>query len=231
MANQAMDKQLDVTVKMLVTLITEPRMKAADIATLLDVSPNYIARMLARFREAGINIEYDYKKMQYVGKFEEQLGATILGPFAKKLKRAITTAEFSKPPIKFVTSLDRYTVAQFSEMLGVSPQNVYNGINGYKGQKLPTGWVAYQSTDGGNWMIVKARTDRSGKKYEVPPEIELNSHRYVLGAGDALKGKQKASHCKYPACQEATMSRGLCSVHYYQARRHPEKFEGIIEPK
>lgn len=228
MSNQSMEKQIDVTLKALLTFMTEPRMKADAVAKMLGVSPNYIARLLMKYRDAGVDIRYDFKNEKYVGKFNEQLSDSVLGSFAKKLRTTVSKAAFSKPPVEFVTSLDRYTVPEFSQFIGTTTANVYNALNAYKGQSLPTGWVAYQNQGSGRWNIVRARTDRSGKHFEVPPEIVSSAHRYVLGAGEILKGKAKTGLCAYPDCTEGAAVKALCRAHYFKARRHPERFVGII---
>jgi hypothetical protein len=210
--------------------MVEPRLKAEQLAKILGVSENYVARMLARFRDSGIEIEYDFKKGSYVGRIEQQLENSIVGPFAKKLKREIAKAEFSKPPIKFVRTLDRYTVAQFAEFMGVTTANIYNQLNGSKGQKFAAGWVAYQVAPRASYQITRAEVGRDGK-FVVPKDIKATAHMYILGEGSQLTGKALQGLCRFPDCEKPEMARGLCDTHYYQARKHPERFKGIIDPK
>lgn len=227
----ALDKQIDTTVKLLLALITEPRLTADKLAKMLDVSPNYIAKMLVRYRDAGIHIEYDFSQKKYVGKFSEQLERTILGPFAKKLKRAVARAEFSQPKVRFVHTLESYTVQQFAELMKVSDTNIYNGLNGYKGQQFPAGYVAYKTGKRTSWIIVKAETDRTGTKYRVPKSVLDIAYRYVIGSESALPPKAKSSKCNVVGCQNHVQARGLCGTHYQEARRHPERYDDIVEPE
>ena len=229
MSNASIDKQIDTTVKILVALLTEPRIKSNELAEALGVSPNYIVRMIGRFRDAGLDISYDFDKQQYVGKFNEQMSKSMLGPYARKLKSVISRAEFSKPPVRFVSTLDRYTTSQFAAHMGVTLANVSNMLMGYKGQKLPAGWIGYQTKPNGRWFIQRAATDRSGKKYIVPDHIQEIAHKYVIGEGDAVDFKAKKSECNVPKCGKLVFARGLCSEHYYKARRHPEQYKGLID--
>jgi hypothetical protein len=227
MSNASLDRQVDDTVKILLTLLTEPRIKANELALMLDRTPNHIARMIMRFRDAGLDISYDWSTESYTGKFTEQLKESILGEFSKKLKKAVRESEQTKPPQVFVSSLARYTPKQFAEQFGTTPQNVYNMISEYKGQGLPTGWVAYQLKERGNWFLMKMETDRSGKKYLIPA-ICKDAFSYKVGTGKpaTLEGNKDRTKelCVAPECGEERLGKGLCKAHYYQARRHPERF-------
>jgi plasmid maintenance system antidote protein VapI len=229
MSNTAMTKQIETTVRVIVALATEPRIKAHELAEAIGVTPNYIAQMLMRLRQAGIDIEYDFKEQRYVGKFSEQFERGLMGAFLKKFRRQVLKADFSQPPVKFVDSLERYELSEFAEKIGTSRNNVYNMISGYKGLSLPPGWIAIQREPRKKWMVQKMPTDRSGKRYELPKSIE-GVHKYVVGGTEIVPLNEKRSTCGYPECENPVFARGLCNQHYYRARRHPEKFAAYIQP-
>lgn len=218
MGNASIEKQVDTTVKLLLALLSEPRIKANELAKTLDVSTNYVARMISRFREAGLDIDYDFQKGQYVGKFTDQLAKTVLGTYSKKLRKVIREAEFSQPPVRFIDSLERYDLAQFAAKMGTSPQNIYNMIIDYKGQKLPAGWVAYQLAPAGKWFVVAMRKDRTGSKFELP-DVVTTAHSYKVGEGDPVSIKSKAIACAVPKCGLPPVARGFCQTHYQADRR------------
>ena len=224
MSNNTLEKQIDTTVKLLVVLLTEPRLKSHQIAKALGVSQNHVAQMIGRFRDAGVDIEYDHEDRLYVGKFADQLSESILGGFAKKLKKIVEESLVVQPPVRFISTLEQYTVTEFAKAHGMSPANVYNGIAGYKGQSLPTGWVAYQMAEKGRWMLRRMNVTPAGKDV-VPPEIIKNAFTYVTGAGEAVRPvKKKAPGCLVgPECDEPVYAKGFCKPHYYQARAAAKK--------
>lgn len=228
MANSTIKKQLELTVKMIVTLLAEPRMSAEALGKALGVSAAWVHKMTGILRESGLDIEFDRTKNQYSVGLSEDLAKGLLGKYANRLKRSITSHELKNPPIRFVTSLERYDVRQFSEYLGSSPQNVYNMIAGYKGQGLPIGWVAYQISPSGKWFIQKMNTDRSGKKHLLPDNVK-DAHAHVIGinaqAGPEGKKPEKPL-CEFRGCKEISMAKGLCSYHYYKIRRDPKLLKG-----
>jgi hypothetical protein len=113
-------------------------------------------------------------------------------------------------------------------MQGTSPQNVYNMIIGYKGAHLPLGWVAYQMQDRGKWLVQKMERDRSGTKWIVPKHLD-GAYKIVQGEGEELGRTQAVNRakCAVHRCGERQLSKGLCSSHYYMARRTPDKFEEL----
>lgn len=226
MANASIQKQVDTTVKVLVTLLAEPRVKAAQLAQILEQSPSNVARLIARFRESGLTIDYDFSSETYKVDFTESLQKSLLGKYAKKLRRIVSDTQASKTPVKFVSSLDRYSLPQWAEMHGTTPQNVYNMIIGYKGAHLPSGWVAYQMMDRGKWLIQKMDRDRTGTKYAVPSNLK-EAFRMVTGTGAEASDRVtqiRRMQCAVRGCKDGILSRGLCSAHYYMSRRSPGRF-------
>jgi DNA-binding Lrp family transcriptional regulator len=226
MANTSLDKHVDTTVKLVIALLTEPRLTQTELSNAVGVTPNVIARMLGRFRQAGLVVEYDYSNERYRVNLADKLERSVLGPFAKKIRKSISESEKTKPPVKFIASLDRYTVPEWADAFGTSPENVYNMITGYKGQKLPAGWVAYQMKPRTRWFLKKMETDRSGLKF-VLPDIVNEAHEYHEGTGEPLTKKGKKGKCLFPKCPEPLLAKGMCNGHYYQVRRHPEMLDGL----
>lgn len=231
MANSTIKKQLDLTIKLIVTLLAEPRVSAEALGKALGVSAAWVHKMTGILRESGLDIEFDRIKGQYSVGLSEELQKGLLGKYSARLKRSITTHELKNPPIRFVTSLERYDVRQFAEYLGSSPQNVYNMIAGYKGQALPAGWVAYQISPAGKWFVQKMNTDRSGKKFLLPDNVK-DAHAHVIGTNEQIGpgGKKPPKPvCGWQACKEPLLAKGLCSGHYYQVRRDPSLLKGNLK--
>jgi len=108
-------------------------------------------------------------------------------------------------------------------MIGTVPSNVYNMLTGYKGAKLPAGFVGYQIAGAGKWQIQKM--DQKNGKFVIPENVKL-AKTIVVGEGAPMKVKDvlHRSRCIVEGCGKQVMSGGFCSEHYYQARRHPEQF-------
>jgi biotin operon repressor len=225
--NTSREKQVDNTVKLLLMLLVEPRLSQPQLAKVIGVTPGNVMNMIERFREAGLEFEYDFAKKQYVGKFSETLEKTLLGSFAKKLKTAVKEAQ-TPPALKFVSEIERYTLVEFAQMMGTTPQNIYNMIIGYKGQALPAGWVAYQLTASGKWFLKKMLTDRTGQKFVLPPNIK-EAARYVIGSGDPMSIKDKALQKCIMGDGDSVAAKGLCMKHYQDSRRHLEKYAAILK--
>jgi biotin operon repressor len=228
MANASIEKQVDTTVKVLLTLLAEPRVSAAQLAKATEQSQSNIARLIARFKEAGIKIDYDFSDERYKIDFDESLQKSILGRYAKKLARILNDAAKSQTPVKFVQSLDRYSLPEFAQAAGYTPQNVYNMIIGYKGAHLPAGWVAYQMQDRGKWLVQRMTKDRRGNW--TTPENVKDAFRFVVGTGEEIGSKAKQASrlkCKIDKCQDGVLSKGLCTKHYYMQRRAPSKFRTL----
>lgn len=230
MANISMTKQIDLTLKLLVILLAEPRVDASILARMVGMSENWVNKMMSSFREAGVNIEYDRPNKRYSVGLSDEITEGILGKIAAKLRREIGQAKFSQPPVRFVSSLDRYTVREFSQYLGTTPQNIYNMISGYKGAELPSGWCAFQLSEGGKWFIQRMPTDKTGKVFRLPDNVKEGAHSVIVGKGNPVKGTRELverSVCAVPKCGEPILAKRLCNGHYYQARRHPEEFKNL----
>lgn len=226
MANASIEKQVDTTVKVLVTLLAHPKISAAQLAKATDQSPSSIARLIARFRDAGIGIDYDFSTESYIIDFKESLQKSVLGRYSKKLSRILNQAAKARTPVKFVQSLDRYSLPEFAAAHGYTPQNVYNMIIGYKGAHLPAGWVAYQMQDRAKWHVQRMVRDRSGKNWVVPDNVK-EAFKFVVGEGEEVGSKAKQlsrSKCNVKTCDKNAFSKGLCQPHYYMKRRSPAKF-------
>jgi biotin operon repressor len=233
MANSSIKKQLDLTLKLIITLLAEPRMSAEALASALGTSTAWVHKMTMMLREAGLNIEFDRTKSQYSVGLSEELAKGLLGKYSARLKRSITTHELKNPPIRFVESLERYDVRQFSQYLGTTPQNIHNMISGYKEQALPQGWVAYQVSPAGKWMIQKMDADRSGQKHVLPHNVK-GAHAYVIGTNEkssATGAKPKKAICDFLKCKDEVLAKDLCSAHYYKARRDPSILKGNLKSK
>jgi len=186
--------------------------------------------MTDRLRKAGLDVEYDQLRQQYSVGLSEGMAKGFIPKLATKLNRAMKEKGLKEPPQRFVSSLDRYTITQFAEYLGSSPQNIQNMIIGYKGQSLPEGWVAFKISDNGRWFIQKMETGRSGKDYRIPDNVKSASTEYVVGRGGmkVAGGAKPSTIAKCivfengKRCQNPRLAKRLCSFHYYQARRHPE---------
>jgi hypothetical protein len=229
MANASIEKQVDITVKVLVTLLAEPKITASQLAKATEQSQSNIARLIGRFRDAGLHIDYDFSDECYKINLGERMQRTLLGRYAKQLARILSAAAKGHQEIRFVQSLDRYSLPEFAEAHGYTPQNVYNMIIGYRGQKLPAGWVAYQLQERGKWMVQRMDRDRSGKKYVLPENVE-SAFKYVIGSGDepGTKADQESrTHCHIEKCRRRILSKGLCQTHYYMARRNKTKFKTL----
>lgn len=229
MANASIERQVDTTVKVLVTLLAEPKVKASQLAKALGQSPSNIARLISRFRDAGLKIDYDFSSESYSVDFDEQLQKSILGRYAKKMRRLLSDTQAAKTPVRFVSSLSRYTLPEWAQAHGMSAQNVYNMIIGYKGAHLPSGWVAYQLVDRGKWLVQKMDRDRTGKKYAVPTNLK-DAFKIVVGEGEEVGERSdqiKRAQCAVHGCKESILSKGLCSTHYYMSRRSPNKFKEL----
>jgi hypothetical protein len=226
MPNVSLKRQVRTTLGVLVTLMVDPKLKADDLAKIAGLTPNGVARLLGELRDAGFDVHYDYSKEKYVGKLTADLEESILGPVAQKIRRAVSKSEASRPPVRLVSSLERYTVPQFAELTGDTPSNVYNKITGYKGAKLPAGWVAYQNTERGKWMVQKMVADRTGTKFTLPENVK-EAAQYVIGEGDPQRMRARPLKCL--VCDETNVvARGLCGAHYQDARRHPDKYKALL---
>lgn len=231
MANASIEKQVDTTVKVLVTLLAEPRITASQLAKATEQSQSNIARLLGRFRDAGLHIDYDFSEERYKVDFVEKVQHSILRKYANRLKRILNESTKAHQEIRFVQSLDRYSLPEFAAAHGYTPQNVYNMIIGYRGQQLPSGWVAYQMQDRGKWLVQRMTKDRSGKHWTLPDNVK-SAFKYVIGTGDepGTKTNQEArTTCSVmsPKCGKRVLSKGLCANHYYMARRNKAKFKTL----
>lgn len=226
----SINQQIGLTLKLLVILLAEPKITAEALAKTLSVSVAWVFAMTARLREAGLDIEYDRTQQRYSVGLSESFAEGFIPKLANRLNRAMKASGLRQPPERFVSSLDRYTVAQFAQYLGSSRQNIQNMIIGYKGQQLPEGWIAFRISDGGRWFIQKMETGRSGKDYRIPGNIKEAAVEYVIGRGGmkVLGGSRPATvqRCivfeNGKRCENPQLAHFLCSFHYYQARRHPE---------
>ena len=225
MANASIQKQVDTTIKVLVTLIAVPRVSAAALAKLTGQTPGAIARLISRLRDAGLRIDYDFSKETYKVDLSEVMQKSLLNRYAKKLRTLVGNDIEARARVKFVSALDRYTLPQWAEAYGTTSQNVYNMIIGYKGAQLPAGWVAYQMNDRGKWLIQKMDKDRTGKKW-VLPDTAKDAYRITIGEGeDADRATQiRRMKCSVHDCPESIFSKGLCTSHYYMHRRNAAKF-------
>lgn len=224
MVKTRMEQQVQHTVKLLILLLADPHATASTLAKAVGLGESWVNIMVMRFRDAGLDIEYDRRS----GRYRVDLGDKItakLEPMAKRLRKAIEEVQSEKPEVKFVHSLDRYSVKQFADHIGGTPSNVYNMISGYKGAKLPAGWCAYQLAGQGKWWVQKMSRNGADTKFEVPA-VALNAKSLVVGEGEQLGKKDliAASTCIVADCKKPVMSRGFCADHYYKARRHPDKY-------
>lgn len=230
MANASIEKQVDTTVKVLVTLLAEPRISAAQLAKATEQSQSNIARLIGRFREAGLDIDYDFSEECYRISLGDRMKKSLLGRYAKFLARILNAAAKGRQEVKFVQSLQRYSLPEFAEAHGYTPQNVYNMIIGYRGQKLPAGYVAYQLQERAKWNVQRMDRDRSGTKWVLPPNVEEEAFKYVVGTGDepgTKAAREARKQCNVAKCGGAPMSKGLCQTHYYMARRNAAKFRSL----
>lgn len=225
--------QLHIVIKLLVTVLIEPTITTSELAKALDVQPTRVARLLMSFREAGVHIDYDFKRGRYNVALSDALEKSVLGKFLTKVRRAMSDSASRQPPVRFVTSLENYSLIEFAEMVGTSPSNVYNMVINYKGATLPAGWIAYQMQERSKWRVTKMTTDRTGKIFEVP-EMLLHAFRTSKGSGTKIDSSLKRIVTKCQAvtldgkkevvCKEPVLFKGYCRTHYYQQRRHPERF-------
>jgi biotin operon repressor len=218
------EAQVEYTIKLLLALLAEPKIPAATLGKSLGLTENFVNQMMMRFRNAGLEVEYDFGKAQYRLNFSNKLNQK-LESYANRLKAAIESAPQPSPQVKFVQSLDRYSVKQFADMLGGTPSNVYNMISGYKGAKLPAGWCAYQIASAGKWWIVKMARNAADTKWEIPA-VARDAHSIVVGEGEPKTEKEvlEESRCIVRGCKAPAMARGFCYYHYYDARRNPDKY-------
>lgn len=229
MANTSIEKQADVTIKVLLSLIAAPRISGSQLAKATGLSQSGIARIVGRLKDAGVRIDYNFSDEKYDVKFSTDYSKSLLGEYARKLGRILKKSAVSQTPVKFVQSLERYSLPEFGQAFGFTPQNVYNMIIGYKGQELPSGYVAYQMQDRGKWLVQRMERDRSGKHWLLPENITKEVVRYVVGTGEepGKSGKSKRSECKVYGCHDLILARELCRTHYYMERRNPDKFRGL----
>lgn len=226
-------QQIQLTIKLLLTLLAEPKIRADRLAKSLGVSQGWVYLMTMRLREAGLDIEYDRNRGgQYSVALTPELQEGILGKYAARLKRQLTDHSRKFQPVSFVSAIDRYSVRQFAEYLGTTPQNIGNMLQGYRGQSLPEGWVGFQVSERGKWFIQKMIADRSGKHWTVPDNVKNGAFSYVTGRGDLkVSGPKPAfKQCYVPYDMEGksphhepVLSFGLCNRHYFRARDHAEE--------
>jgi biotin operon repressor len=218
--NVTVDAQAVKLVKFLVAILAEPRIRAQALAKTLGVSEAWVNQMTMKFREAGIEIEYDREVGQYSVTFSKRLQSK-LSQFVAEMKRTLegTVTEV------LVSEKDRYTTKEFGQMIGTTNFNVYNMITGYKGARLPAGWCAYRLSDRGQYRIQKMVKDAKGNL--VPPKSAINAVSIVIGSGEIPKTTKAAlqkGRCIVNGCGKNSFSRNFCYDHYFQARRNPDRF-------
>lgn len=226
----SLKQQIDLTIKFLVILLSGQKATPQVVARTLGVSVAWVFEMTAKLKAAGLRISYDQRLQRYSVGLPDEMKESI-SKLSNRLNRAMKQKQLAQPPVKFVTSLDRYTKEQFAQYLGTTPQNVQNMIAGYKGQGLPEGWVAFRLVEGGRWLIQKMPTDRTGKKYRLPENIESSAADYVIGGDSALKvsGPKPATFqaCHWlvegKQCANTALAHFLCNKHYWPVLRHPER--------
>lgn len=222
-------QQIDLTIKFLVIIISGQKTTPQVIAKTLGVSVAWVFDMVARFKAAGLSIAYDQREKRYSVDFPGMSGE--IQKLSNRLDRAMKKKGLSAPPVRFVTSLDRYTKEQFAQYLGTTAQNVQNMIAGYGGQSLPEGWVAFRFDQGGRWLIQKMPTDRTGKKYRLPENVAQGAIEYKIGADGTLKvsGPKPATfnpcywYEKDKRCGQVALAHSLCHKHYWPVLRHPDR--------
>ena len=219
MTATTIQRQAGLTIKMLTTLLAHPKVTASELSKLLGVSTSTIANMLMKFREAGIDIDYDFSNRTYVGKFAEQFKESVIAPYADRVRTTIGGRY--EPEMSEVKKIERYTVTLFAQKIGTSPQNVQNMLSGYKGQKLTRGWVAFQLVEGGRWTIQKAEVKNN--QYVVPASVKKEAFQYVIGDTQVIEPRQKTVVCQKPKCGKPVFAKGLCAGHYQKNRRAARK--------
>ena len=215
-----LESTVDTTLKILVTLLAQPRVTAAQLAEGLGRCENTVAKHLGRLRALGITIEYDRAEERYNVDLGEGLHTSLLGRYAKTMQSILGTADVSKP-VKVVESLERYSVVEFAESIGCTPQNVHNMISGYKGTKLPAGFVAYQMKDHGKWLIQRMVRDEENATWVLPPNI-TDAYRVAIGdSADAPTPDEQRERmeCKEDDCGGRVIAKGRCWKHYRRVRR------------
>jgi len=231
MSNMTLKKTLDLTLKLILALLAEPRANARMLASSLGMSEAWVNKMTGDLRGAGLNVAYDRNKGEYNVGLSDDLKRS-LDNYARRLRKVVHEAKLYQPATRVVPSLERYDIRQFADYMGTSQPNVYNMISGWKGQHLPAGWVAYQITAGGKWFIQKMIMTKSGKPTILPQNVK-EAYTYKIGDGKPMQGNVDGVDiplCRHKGCDTdggkpgRQLAKGLCTFHYYQARRHPERF-------
>ena len=214
--------------KLLVLLLAGQKTTPEVIAKTLGVKLDWVWAMLARLRESGLTINYDKDAKRYSVGITEAMSEGLIPKLANRFNRAMKQKSLAQPPIRFVTSQDRYTKDQFAKYLGTTPQNIQNMISGYEGQSLPEGWVAFRLTEAGRWLLQPmAKTDR-GRTWTLPDNVKTGAFEYVVGSGGKMKvtGPKPAEFetcCKLVdggLCPNHSTAVHLCNTHYYRVLRN-----------
>ena len=220
LSNTALESKVDTTLKVLVTLLAQPRTSAAQLAEGLGQAPNTVAKHIGRLRDAGLSIGYNFEDEQYTIDLGEALHTSLLGRYAKTMQTIIGSSE--KPePVKFVHALDRYTLPEFAESIGCTAQNVYNMIIGYKGATLRSGYVAYQVKERGKWLVQRMVRDELNQRWLVPQNV-VDAYRIVIGEGADVttrEQQEQRSQCNEDDCDNRIIAKGRCWKHYARMRR------------
>jgi hypothetical protein len=206
-------RNVQTAIKVLLALLVEPSLSVARLAEVAGIEEHQVSYIMAQLRRAGVDIDYDFTKHQYVCRFDAQLEKSLLGSFAKKIAAQQVKP---KPETVFLTSLDSYTVKQFAQYLGCSKQNVCNMIAGHGGQKIPPGWIAFRVGNTKRWLIRKA--DIQDGRYVVPASIKKEAE-YIMDDAEVKTPSRRTRVCEVPSCNEVVKAHGLCMKHYQAQRR------------